>query len=48
MKKEHEPTLAQRVLNGKDLMIERPIGMDFEAYRMMRKIQTNMLRKLRK
>jgi len=46
MKKEHEPTVAQGLFSGADILVARPPDMSFEQYKGMRKLQTKMIKRL--
>lgn len=45
-RKEHQPTIAQQLFKDKQLINERPEGMSYIAYKMMREHQTKLLKVL--
>lgn len=46
MKKEHAPTLAQKLFSNKEILTKRPKEMTFEEYKTIRYAQTQALRML--
>ena len=46
MNEKEEITQAKAIFSGKELLIERPEGMAFEEYRILKRIQEKVLKKL--
>jgi len=46
MKKEHAPTLAQKLFSNKEILTKRPKEMTFEEYKTIRYAQTQALKLL--
>jgi hypothetical protein len=44
--KKRPPTPAQILFEGKEILNERPTGMDFTEYRLLRAYQSNIIKKL--
>jgi glucan biosynthesis protein len=44
MKKEHAPSLAQKLFSNKEILTKRPANMTFEEYKTIRYAQTQALR----
>lgn len=42
----NEPTRAQKIFADKELLLERPDGMDFEVYKVFRATQTRLIKDL--